>query len=37
MAYDLTKDHLVGAEAYSNNDMAITAGTRKSGACGHGA
>ncbi len=27
MAYDLTKDHLVGAEAYSNNDMAITAGS----------
>ena len=23
MAYDLTKEHLVGAEAYSNNDMAI--------------
>jgi putative aldouronate transport system substrate-binding protein len=28
MAYDLTKDHLVGAEAYSNNDMAITAGSK---------
>lgn len=27
MAYDLTKDHLVGAEAYSNNDMAIAAGS----------
>jgi putative aldouronate transport system substrate-binding protein len=25
MAYDLTTDHLVGAEAYSNNDMAIAA------------
>ena len=24
-AYDLTKDHFVGCEAYSNNDMAITA------------
>lgn len=28
MAYDLTQDHLVGAEAYSNNDMAITAGSK---------
>ena len=28
MAYDITKDHLVGAEAYSNNDMAITAGSQ---------
>lgn len=28
MAYDLTKDHLVGAEAYSNNDMAIAAGSK---------
>lgn len=28
MAYDLTTDHLVSAEAYSNNDMAITAGTK---------
>ncbi|MCD8336476.1 MAG: DUF3502 domain-containing protein [Lachnospiraceae bacterium] len=27
MAYDLTTDHLCGAEAYSNNDMAITAGS----------
>ncbi|MDO4292913.1 MAG: ABC transporter substrate-binding protein [Eubacteriales bacterium] len=27
MAYDLTKDNLVGAEAYSNNDMAIAAGS----------
>ncbi len=27
MAYDLTTDHLVGAEAYSNNDMAIAAGS----------
>lgn len=27
-AYDLTKDNLVGAEAYSNNDMAITAGSK---------
>jgi putative aldouronate transport system substrate-binding protein len=27
MAYDLTTDHLVSAEAYSNNDMAITAGS----------
>ena len=27
MAYDLTKDNLVNAEAYSNNDMAITAGS----------
>ena len=27
MAYDLTQDHFVGAEAYSNNDMAITAGS----------
>ena len=25
MAYDLTTDHLVGAEAFSNNDMAIAA------------
>jgi putative aldouronate transport system substrate-binding protein len=28
MAYDLTKDHLVSAEAYSNNDMAIAAGSK---------
>lgn len=28
MAYDLTKDHLVGAEPYSNNDMAIAAGSK---------
>ena len=28
MAYDLTKDHLVAAEAYSNNDIAITAGSK---------
>lgn len=28
MGYDLTSDHLVGAEAYSNNDMAITAGSK---------
>lgn len=28
MAYDLTKDHLVSAEAYSNNDIAITAGSK---------
>lgn len=28
MGYDLTKDHFVGAEAYSNNDMAITAGSK---------
>ncbi|MBO5033625.1 MAG: ABC transporter substrate-binding protein [Lachnospiraceae bacterium] len=28
MAYDLTTDHLVGAEAYSNNDMAIAAGSK---------
>lgn len=28
MAYDLTSDHLVGAEAYSNNDMAIAAGSK---------
>ena len=28
MAYDLTKEHLVGAEAYSNNDMAIAAGSK---------
>jgi putative aldouronate transport system substrate-binding protein len=28
MAYDLTTDHLVSAEAYSNNDMAITAGSK---------
>ena len=27
-AYDFQKDHFVGAEAYSNNDMAITAGSR---------
>lgn len=27
MAYDLTTDHLVAAEAYSNNDMAIAAGS----------
>ncbi len=27
MAYDLTTDNLVGAEAYSNNDMAIAAGS----------
>ena len=27
-AYDVTQDHLVGAEAYSNNDMAITAGSQ---------
>ena len=27
MAYDLTTDNLVAAEAYSNNDMAITAGS----------
>lgn len=27
MAYDLTDGHLVGAEAYSNNDMAIAAGS----------
>ena len=27
MAYDLTKDNFVGAEAYSNNDMAIAAGS----------
>ena len=27
MAYDLTTDNLVNAEAYSNNDMAITAGS----------
>ncbi len=26
-AYDLTKDYLVSAEAYSNNDMAIAAGS----------
>lgn len=26
-AYDLTTDHLCGAEAYSNNDMAIAAGS----------
>ncbi len=26
-AYDLTKNNLVGCEAYSNNDMAIAAGT----------
>ncbi len=28
MAYDLTKDHLVCPEAYSNNDMAIAAGSQ---------
>ena len=28
MAYDLTKDNLVNAEAYSNNDMAIAAGSK---------
>jgi len=28
MAYDLTTDHFVGAEAYSNNDMAITASSK---------
>ncbi len=28
MAYDITKDHLVAAEAYSNNDIAITAGSK---------
>ena len=28
MAYDLTTDHLVGAEAYFNNDMAIAAGSK---------
>ena len=28
MAYDLTKDNLVTAEAYSNNDMAIAAGSK---------
>lgn len=27
-AYDLTKDHFVGCEAYSNNDMAITASSK---------
>ena len=27
-AYDITQDHLVGAETYSNNDMAITAGSQ---------
>lgn len=27
MAYDLTTENLVGAEAYSNNDMAISAGS----------
>lgn len=27
-AYDITQDHLVSAEAYSNNDMAITAGSQ---------
>lgn len=27
-AYDVTQDHLVSAEAYSNNDMAITAGSQ---------
>lgn len=27
-AYDLTKEHLVGCEAYSNNDMAIVAGSK---------
>ncbi|MEG0742974.1 MAG: hypothetical protein RR521_12145, partial [Clostridia bacterium] len=29
MAYDLTQDHLVSSEAYSNNDMAIAAGSQK--------
>ena len=28
MAYDITKDNLVGAEAFSNNDMAIAAGSK---------
>lgn len=28
-AYDITKPHLVGCEAYSNNDMAITASSQK--------
>ncbi len=28
MAYDITQDHLVSAEAYSNNDMAITSGSK---------
>ncbi|MCE5343330.1 MAG: ABC transporter substrate-binding protein [Eubacteriales bacterium] len=28
MAYDLTTDHFVSSEAYSNNDMAITAGSQ---------
>ncbi|MBP5600260.1 MAG: ABC transporter substrate-binding protein [Lachnospiraceae bacterium] len=28
-AYDITKPHLVGCEAYSNNDMAITASSKK--------
>ncbi len=28
MAYDITNDHLVSAEAYSNNDMAITSGSK---------
>lgn len=28
MAYDLTKDHFVSAESYSNNDMAISAGSK---------
>lgn len=28
MAYDITKGHLVTAEAYSNNDMAIAAGSK---------
>lgn len=27
-AYDITKEHLVTAEAYSNNDMAISAGSK---------
>lgn len=27
MAYDLTGENIVGAEAYSNNDMAVTAGS----------
>ena len=27
-AYDITKPHLVGCEAYSNNDMAITASSK---------
>lgn len=28
MAYDLTTDHFVGCEAFSNNDMAIAAGSK---------